>query len=118
MRAALPLRILVIKSEPADDDELNLDDEWAHVASELGDLVDDAKVAITELGPADAPRTEPNTTPGHVSCPALHVEHGDFSERAGGSLLFTDASGRGVPVTAEDLGVVLHHHRSLRLARA
>jgi CHAT domain-containing protein len=37
-------------------------------------------------------------------------------EGEGGSLLFTDGSGRGVPVTAEDLGVVLHDHRSLRLA--
>jgi hypothetical protein len=45
-----------------------------------------------------------------------YMGHGGFDPRTGGVLLFTDREGRGVAVTAADLGVILRDHSSMRLA--
>ena len=42
--------------------------------------------------------------------------HGGFDEQNGGALLFADRTGGSVPVTAEDLGVLMRDHTSMRLA--
>ena len=49
LRVALPLRVLVIKSEPLDQGQLDLDAEWAQVASALGELTDGGSIVLTEL---------------------------------------------------------------------
>jgi hypothetical protein len=46
----LPLRILVIKSEPADYPPLGPDDEWEQISDALGELQDAGAVRFTELG--------------------------------------------------------------------
>jgi len=110
----LPLRILVVRSEPDDYPSLDLASEWAQIAAALGELAEAGQLAITELR---AP------TLGELRRPlvrdAFHVlhymGHGAFDAERGGVLLFADRSGRGVPVTSGDLGVMLHDHTSLRL---
>jgi len=45
-----------------------------------------------------------------------YMGHGGFDPDTGGVLLFTDRDGRGVAVSAADLGVILRDHSSMRLA--
>lgn len=114
-RVTLPLRILVIRSEPADWPSLRLEAEWALTAEALAGLSDAGLVTFTELA---AP------TLGELRLALLrdtfhvlhYMGHGSFDERSGGALLFTDRAGRGSPVTGGDLGVMLRDHASLRLA--
>jgi hypothetical protein len=42
--------------------------------------------------------------------------HGIFDTRRGGAILLANSSGKSAPVTAEDLGVLLRDHTSMRLA--
>ena len=111
----LPLRILVIRSEPTDYPALDLAGEWAQVAESLGELSGAGDLAFTELAAptlAELRRALLRDT-FHV----LHyMGHGGFDSERGGVLVFTDRAGRSVPVTSGDLGVLLHDHTSLRLA--
>ena len=44
------------------------------------------------------------------------IGHGGFdSEQGGGQLLFADSKGQSMPVSGEEIGVMLHEHRTLRL---
>jgi tetratricopeptide (TPR) repeat protein len=111
----LPLRVLVIRSEPADYPRLDLAAEWAQVAASLGDLVDAGDLAFTEL--AAPTLSELRRALLRDTYHVLHyMGHGGFDAQRGGVLLFTDRAGRSVPVTGGDLGVMLHDHTSLRLA--
>jgi tetratricopeptide (TPR) repeat protein len=115
VRVSLPLRVLVIRSEPTDYPPLNLEAEWAQVADSLRELSDAGLVAFTEL--AHATLSELRRALLRDSFHVLHfMGHGGFDERRGGVLLFTGPAGRGTPVTAGDLGVMLRDHSSLRLA--
>jgi hypothetical protein len=112
---ALPLRILVIRSEPTDCPSLNLAAEWAHVADALAELSDAGLVEFTEL--AVPTLGELRRALLRDTFHVLHyMGHGAFDEQHGGSLMFTRPSGRGEEVTGGDLGVMLHDHRSMRLA--
>jgi tetratricopeptide (TPR) repeat protein len=112
---ALPLRILVIRSEPADYPSLDLTGEWARVAGALGELADAGDLMFTELA---APTLgELRRALLRDTFHVLHfMGHGGFDAQRGGVLIFTDRAGRSVPVTSGDLGVMLHDHDSLRLA--
>jgi hypothetical protein len=111
----LPLRILVIKSEPVDCPPLDLTAEWEQVAGALVELRDAGLVAFTELTSptlGELRRALLNDT-FHV----LHyMGHGAFDQQNGGMLLFADRVGHSVPVTGGDLGVMLRDHTSMRLA--
>jgi tetratricopeptide (TPR) repeat protein len=111
----LPLRVLVIRSEPDDYPELDLEAEWRQVTAALGDLTEAGALAFTELA---APTLgELRTALMRETFHILHyMGHGGFDADNGGMLLFTDRSGRGVPVTGSDLGVMLRDHTSLRVA--
>jgi hypothetical protein len=115
VRVTLPLRILVIRSEPADCGELDLVAEWAQVEAALGDLAASGAVTFTSL-PA-ATLSELRRVLQREQFHVLHyMGHGAFTERDGGTLLFADQAGRSVPVTGERLSVMLRDHTSLRLA--
>jgi hypothetical protein len=92
-----------------------LADEWARVAAALGDLTDAGALAITELA---APTLgELRAALVRDDFHVLHyMGHGAFDAEHGGRLLFTDRSGRGLPVTGGDLGVMLRDHTSIRVA--
>ena len=118
VRVELPLRVLVIRSEPVDYPQLDFAAEWAKVAAALTPLTDTGALAFTELATAtlgDLRRALLRDT-FHV----LHyMGHGAFDAQRGGVLLFTDPSGRSFPVTSGDLGdlgVLLRDHTSMRLA--
>jgi hypothetical protein len=115
LHVTLPLNVLFIRSQPTDFPVLNLEEEWAQVATALHDLSEVGAIAFTELvSPTlgDLRRT--------LMRDSFHVLHytgpGAFDEDKGGVLLFADRSGRGLPVTAQDLGVLLRDHISMRLA--
>ena len=112
---SLPLRILLIKSEPADYPALELDDEWEQVSKALQELSSTGMVQVTEL--ATASLSELRRVLLRDTFHVLHyMGHGGFDAERGGVLMFTDRAGRGLPVTAGDLGVLLHDHTSMRLA--
>ncbi len=115
LHVTLPLRVLVIRSEPVDYPHLDLAAEWAQVAAALGELTDAGALAFTELA---APTLgELRRVLLRDTFHVLHyMGHGGFDQQRGGVLLFTDRTGRGLPVTAGNLGVLLHDHTSMRLA--
>jgi tetratricopeptide (TPR) repeat protein len=115
LHVTLPLKILVIRSEPADYPELDLETEWAHVADALSELTRAGAIAFTEL--ASPTMGDLRRALVRDSFHVLHfMGHGGFDEQNGGVLLFTDRTGHSAPVTAGDLGVLLHDHTSMRLA--
>ena len=115
MRVTLPLRVLVIRSEPADYPQLDLAAEWALVAEALSDLTAAGLIALTEL--AVPTLAELRRALLLDTFHAVHyLGHSQYDQKRGGALLFADARGHGVPVTGEGLGVILRDHDSLRLA--
>ena len=115
LHVTLPLKVLVIRSEPADCPELDLEAEWAHVAEALSGLTDAGAIAFTEL--AFSTMGDLRRALVRDSFHVLHyMGHGGFDEQTGGVLLFTDQRGHSVPVTGGDLGVLLRDHTSMRLA--
>jgi hypothetical protein len=111
----LPLQVLVIRSEPVDYPPLDLDDEWAKVSASVRDLSDSGLVAFTVLPAPTLSELRRLLLRGEFH--VLHyMGHGGFDPSTGGVLLFTDRDGRGVAVTAADLGVILRDHSSMRLA--
>jgi len=112
---SLPIRVLVIKSEPDDYDRLDLDTEWAQVAKSLSELTSTGLIVLTEL--AVPTLSELRRALLRDTFHVVHyMGHGAFDEQSGGTLLFTNQAGRGEPVTGSDLGVMLRDHTSLRLA--
>jgi hypothetical protein len=111
----LPLRVLVIKSEPAGCPPLDLTAEWGQLTAALQVLTDSGSLAFTEL--ITPTLSELRRV---LSCDTFHVihfmGHGGFDSRHGGVLLFADRAGSPASITAEDLGVMLRDHTSLRLA--
>jgi tetratricopeptide (TPR) repeat protein/actin-like ATPase involved in cell morphogenesis len=115
VHVTLPLRILVIRSEPSDCDPLDLSAEWAQVAAALTELTGAGLVTLTEL--AVPSLGELRRALMRDTFHVLHyMGHGRFNDTSGGVLLFTDKSGMSSPVSGADLGVMLHDHDSLRLA--
>jgi hypothetical protein len=111
----LPLSILLIRSSPNDYPRLDLDSEFDHVSDSLKQLIDAGFVRITEL--ASSSLGELRKALLRDTFHVLHyMGHGGFDHHSGGALLFTDSLGRGVPVSAADLGVMIHDHASMRLA--
>jgi hypothetical protein len=115
LHVTLPLRVLVIRSEPVDYPRLDLEAEWAQVAAALSELTDAGAIAFTEL--ASPTMSDLRRALLRDSFHVLHyMGHGGFDEQSGGVLLFADRTGHSVPVTAGDLGVLLRDHTSMRLA--
>jgi hypothetical protein len=115
VRVSLPLQVLVIRSEPIDYPPLDLDDEWAQISASVQELTDSGLVAFTVLSAPTLSELRRALLRGEFH--VMHyMGHGGFDLDTGGVLLFTDRDGRGVAVTAADLGVILRDHSSMRLA--
>ncbi len=116
LRAALPLRILGMVSSPSDYAELNVEDEQARLEKALKTLIEKGQVQVTWLAKATLGelRRALRAEQYHV----FHfIGHGGFDRQTEqGVLTLVDESGRGWLADAERLGVLLHDHRSLRLA--
>jgi Flp pilus assembly protein TadD len=115
LRVTLPLRVLAIRSEPADYPPLDLEAEWSQVMTALREFTDSGTITVTDL--AAPTLSELRRVLLRERFHVLHyMGHGGFTAEDGGVLLFTDRAGRGVPVTGEQLSVMLRDHTSLRLA--
>lgn len=110
-----PLNLLVVLSSPSDYPELDIANEKYTIHQALDPMVDSGRVRIEILETATFSELQDVLRAGdyHV----LHfVGHGGFDPARGGGLLaFQDASGHSRLVSAEELGTILHDHRSLRL---
>ncbi|HEX3514336.1 MAG TPA: tetratricopeptide repeat protein [Trebonia sp.] len=115
LSVTLPLRVLAVRSEPADHPPLDLEAEWSQVMTALREFTDSGAITVTDL--AAPTLSELRRVLLRERFHVLHyMGHGGFTAEDGGVLLFTDRTGRGVPVTGEQLSVMLRDHTSLRLA--
>ena len=115
LSVTLPLRVLAIRSEPADYPRLDLEAEWSQVMAALSEFIDEGAITVTDL--AAPTLSELRRVLLRERFHVLHyMGHGGFTAEDGGMLLFTDRAGRGMPVTGEQLSVMLRDHTSLRLA--
>ena len=110
-----PLRLLAMIAGPRDYPPLDVEQEWRKLHSALQELEEAGLVILERLQPATLSALQRRLRQG--ACHILHfVGHGAFDEAAqDGVLLLEDEQGRGRAVSAQDLGVLLHDHPSLRL---
>jgi CHAT domain len=112
---SLPLRVLVIRSEPTDLPELQLEEEWAQVTAALRGLTQSGAVTFTPLAKPSLSELRLALMQGRFHV-LQYMGHGSFSAQTGGVLYFTGPDGKAVAVTAADLGVILRDHVSMRMA--
>lgn len=111
-----PLKVLVMIASPSDHEPLDVGAEWARLRSALADLEQRGLVTLEALEEASLPALQHRLRRGEYHI--FHfIGHGGFDEAAqDGLLLLEDPSGRGLPVSGQNLGILLNDHRSLRLA--
>jgi outer membrane protein assembly factor BamD (BamD/ComL family) len=110
-----PLKVLVMISNPSDYQQLDVEQEWTKLKKALGDMEQRGLVTLERLEEATLAALQRWLRRGehHI----FHfIGHGGFDEHAqDGVLLMEDQAGRGRPVSGQDLGMLLHDHRPLRL---
>jgi hypothetical protein len=111
-----PLKILVMIASPQDYPPLDVEHEWAKLNEALGDLIQRGLVSLTRLDQATLAELQRQLRRDRFHI--FHfIGHGAFDERSqDGVLLTEDEQGRGRMVSGDDLGTLLHDHRTLRLA--
>jgi hypothetical protein len=111
-----PLRILVVIASPAEYPALDGEQEWRNVTAALGDLRQAERVEVERLAKPTLGELQRQLRRG--SYHVFHfIGHGGFnSQTQDGVLAFEDSYGRAHMVSGEDLGTILHDHRSLRLS--
>jgi hypothetical protein len=111
-----PLRILTMISAPSDYPGLDVDQEWAKLSEATAGLNEQGMIELYRLEQATLPALQRMIRTGdfHV----FHfIGHGGFVPQADdGALVLEDDQGRGRLVAGQDLGVILHGYRPLRLA--
>ncbi len=112
----LPLRVLVMISSPTDYPSLDVERESTKLSDALAALEQRGQVVLERLADATAPALLRRLQTGQYH--VLHfIGHGGFDQRAeDGFLVFEGDKERGRALTGQDLGVLLHGHRSMRLA--
>jgi WD40 repeat protein len=116
LKIQLPLRVLVMISSPTDYPELDSEREWTLLQQALGDLVASGQVVVERL--EDATLATLRATLRRQDFHVLHfIGHGYFDRQIDcGVLMLEDNTKRGRSATGDELGVLLHDHRSLRIA--
>ena len=111
-----PLRILVVIASPSDLQQLDSDQEWRNVTAALSQLGQRGRVEVVRLAQPtlSALQRQLRRNTYHI----FHfIGHGGFdSQTQDGMLAMEDDHGRSRLVGGDDLGTLLHDHRSLRLA--
>jgi tetratricopeptide (TPR) repeat protein len=110
-----PLRVLVMISCPSDHTQLDVEREWAKLQVALGSLKQRGLLALDRLEQATLVALQRRLRRGEYH--VFHfIGHGGFDRRVqDGMLLLEHEGGRGRPVSGQDLGVLLHDERTLRL---
>jgi hypothetical protein len=116
LKIELPLRVLVMISSPTDCPQLNSEREWELLQQALRDLVASGLVVVDRL--EDATLATLRAMLRRQDFHVLHfIGHGYFDRQIDcGVLMLEDSTKRGRSVTGDELGVLLHDHRSLRFA--
>lgn len=116
LSTAPPLRVLALIASPKNHPPLDVEREWGKLNQALGDLVQRGLVAVERLQPATFPALRQRLRRGNYH--VLHVVgHGAFDPSIqDGVLVLEDDEGLGHRVSGQDLGILLHDHRALRLA--
>jgi tetratricopeptide (TPR) repeat protein len=111
-----PLCILVMVSSPSDDGQLDVEREKANLQNALSNLEQQGMVKLEWLEEATLRALLRRLRQGRYHI--FHfIGHGGFDERTqDGLLLMKDGRGRGRRISGQHLGVILHDHRTLRLA--
>ena len=114
--AGLPLRILVVTSDPADQDRLEVGSQRDDVLTALRASQRDGQLEIDFLPAATLAALQQALREGDY-----HVFHfigrGGFDETGHeAALVLEDGDGHGSPVGGPQIGALLSDHRSLRLA--
>jgi hypothetical protein len=109
-----PLHILVVMSSPKDQAPINVAGEWARLHAALQEL-EERGLVVLERVPATLTALQ-----AQLRCGVYHavhfMGHGDFDESTQeGLLLFEDEEGYSDRVSGQELGLLLHDYRSLRL---
>jgi hypothetical protein len=116
MQVLLPLRVLVVISSPSDLVPLEVQDEWESLQKSLHSLKERGQVIVDSIRPAtvEAVQDALRVNEYHI----FHfVGHGIFAEGTeDGFLAFEDEKSKVRHVSGQELGVLLHDHRSLCLA--
>lgn len=110
-----PLRVLVMIASPRDQAPLDVEREWALLRQALADLEARGLVQIERLDQPALPALQRWLRRG--SYHILHfIGHGGFDARTDdGVLVLEDEDRNGYRIGGQDLGMLLHDHRSLRL---
>ena len=112
-----PLKLLVMISSPHDYPQLDTGKERSDLQKALADLEARQLVQVDLLERASLAELQQRLRrdgPYHVF---HYIGHGGYaSEAQTGLLILEDEHARGQSVSSQDLGVLLHDHRSLRLA--
>ncbi|MGQ0570865.1 MAG: CHAT domain-containing protein [Armatimonadota bacterium] len=111
-----PLRILAMISNPVNYPELDVEREWARLREALADLEQRGLVALERLPAATLALLQRQLRRGEYNI--LHfIGHGGFdSHIQDGVLVLEDDGRRGRPVSGQDLGMMIHGHRPMRMA--
>jgi hypothetical protein len=110
------LRVLVVIANPSDYPELDVKQELAKLEEAVGDLGQAGRVTVEPLQAATLPALHKRLR--RADYHVFHfIGHGGFDDQAqDGLLVLEDQFGRGRKVHGQDLGALLHDHRSLCLA--
>ena len=109
------LYILVMISSPTDYPGLDVESEWSRLNEALAVPIGSGQVRLQRLQEARLTMLQRELRSGEYHI--LHfIGHAGFDrETQRGVLILRDEAGRGRRVTGEQLGTILHDHRSLRL---
>lgn len=110
-----PLRLLALISTPRDYELLDVEREWGKLRGAVQDLEQRGLILVERLDTATLPALQQKLRQAEYHI--LHyVGHGGFDEQAqDGVLVLEDENGNSRSVSAQNLGMILHDHRSLRL---
>lgn len=111
-----PLRVLMMVSSPSDFDALDTQAEAKNLHSALADLEARGLVEIETMEDANLAALQRKLRRGEYHI--FHfIGHGGYDHQTEqGVLILEDDNGRGRAVSGQDLGMLLHDHRCLRLA--
>lgn len=116
LAVAVPLRILAIIASPRDQAPLDVEREWQRLREALGELEQRGLVRLERLEQPSLAELQRRLRRSEYHI--LHfVGHGGFDEHSqDGVLLLEDRAGLSYRISGQDLGTLLHDHRTLRLA--
>jgi hypothetical protein len=111
-----PLRVLMMVSSPSDFDALDTEAEAKNLHSALAGLEARGLVEIETMEDANLAALQRKLRRGEYHI--FHfIGHGGYDHQTEqGVLILEDEQGRGRAVSGQDLGMLLHDHRCLRLA--